>query len=50
MSIKMIIRSSKSIYGIVLGEDAVASGGSLSPHPVSANVVVVEVSPKVILS
>ena len=46
----MIIGSSKSIYGVVFGEDAVASRSSLSPHPVSPNVVVVEVSPKVILS
>jgi hypothetical protein len=33
-----------------LGKDAVSTRGSLGPHPVFVNVVVVKVSPKVILS
>lgn len=47
-----IIRSSKSIggNGVAFGEHTVASGSSLSPYPASADVVVVEISPKVILS
>lgn len=47
-----IIRSSKSIggNGVAFGEDAVSSGSSLGPDPASANVIVVEIAPKVILS
>lgn len=45
-----IIISSKSMDGVVFGEDTISSGSGLSPNPGPSEVVVVKISPKVILS